>query len=252
LQQFVYFNQHWYKLDGNPAYSVVGANGNERPTTLRDARKGGLVPSVTTIMGCADKPGLTNWKIDQAILAALTCPRIDGEDEAAYLSRIKQDAKEQARKAAERGTQIHAWVQEGFEQEGCVCEEGYPFWESANDILTFECGSQDWKPEASFATDLYGGKCDLHTAAWVIDFKSTDKDISTLKLWDEHYQQLAAYREGLKIPKAKCGILYISSVTAKSRLIVAPEEDLIKGIRCFNALCDYWYAKSGLKFKEAA
>ena len=30
---------HWYTQEGDPMYTVIGANGKERNTTLRDARK---------------------------------------------------------------------------------------------------------------------------------------------------------------------------------------------------------------------
>jgi hypothetical protein len=30
---------HWYDKGGNPAYTTIGKNGVERPTTLRDAKK---------------------------------------------------------------------------------------------------------------------------------------------------------------------------------------------------------------------
>ena len=37
-------SEHWYSRDGRPAYEVESAKGMMRPTTLRDARKLGLVP----------------------------------------------------------------------------------------------------------------------------------------------------------------------------------------------------------------
>ena len=58
---------HWYDTDGNSQYTIVGANGKTRNTTLRDARKNGFVPSVTTVLNIAAKPALENWKIKQAI-----------------------------------------------------------------------------------------------------------------------------------------------------------------------------------------
>jgi hypothetical protein len=57
---------HWYDKNGKPQYTVIGKNGKERNTSLVDARKENLVPSVTTIIGMAAKPQLENWKIDQA------------------------------------------------------------------------------------------------------------------------------------------------------------------------------------------
>jgi len=240
---------HWYHKDGSPAYTIVGKNGNERPTTLRDARKLGLVPSVTTIIGCADKPQLTNWKIDQAILSALTLGRMEEETEKEYVDRIKEDAKEQAKKAAERGTQIHAWVQNGFElweAQQSIPEEQFKYFNSAYSRLVDECGSQEWSCEKPFATKRYGGKCDLHNDNYLLDFKTTDKPITDLKLWESHFMQLAAYREGLKL-KAQCGILWINSVTAESCLVWAEEKDLEKGLKMFNALLDFWYSKTGLE-----
>ena len=63
---------HWYSLEGEPMYTIIGANGKERNTTLRDAKSIGLVPSVTTILGMVAKPALENWKITQAIKSAAT------------------------------------------------------------------------------------------------------------------------------------------------------------------------------------
>ena len=62
-------SSHWYTREGAPKYTVEAKNGNLRNTTLADARKMNLVPSVTTIIGCAAKPGLEAWKLNQMMLA---------------------------------------------------------------------------------------------------------------------------------------------------------------------------------------
>ena len=54
-------SNHWYTRDGVPRYTVIGKNGKERATTLRDARTENLVPSVTTVLNVAAKPALTQW-----------------------------------------------------------------------------------------------------------------------------------------------------------------------------------------------
>jgi hypothetical protein len=143
---------HWYQKDGSPAYTIIGKNGKERTTTLRDARKLGLVPSVTTIIGCASSPALTNWKIDQAILSALTLGRLEEETEKEYLDRIKADAQEQAKKAAERGTQIHAWVQEGFEGKPVALAGTKYFTRAYHEVLE-QTKVNDWICEKPFATE---------------------------------------------------------------------------------------------------
>ena len=106
---------HWYNLDGSPQYTVTAKDGSQRSTTLRDARKMNLVPSVTTIMSCAAKPGLEAWKLNQMLLAALTLPRAPDEPESAYVQRIISDSKEQAKQAAERGTNVHTALESWYE-----------------------------------------------------------------------------------------------------------------------------------------
>ena len=228
---------HWYKKDGSPAYTIIGKTG-ERPTTLRDARKLGLLPSVTSIIQLAARPGLQAWMNDQLIMACLTMPRIEGESEADYITRLKADSKAQAQKAADRGTLIHARVQDGFEKGS-----DDPFYLSAFETLLRECGGGKWKTEESFATDRYGGKIDLLADEFVIDIKTTDKDLKTIKTWDEHAMQLSAYR---RLGSHRCGILYIHVNTAESKLLWISEDDLVKGLKCFNALLDFYYAKTGL------
>ena len=238
---------HWYDpKTGEPRYTYRNAKGEEKNTTLREARKYGWVPSVTGVMDGAMRWNLVNWMVDQGILAALTMPRNENEPEEEYIKRIKTDSKEQAKKAAERGKIIHGYVERGF--LGLEIEpEGKPFFESARKALYEACGDVEWKAEKSFATSRFGGKVDLHSDRHVIDAKSTDKDLSKIQIWDDHAIQVGTYREGLKIGHAQGGILYIHTKTAESKLIWISESDLVKGWKCFSALLDYWYAKSGLE-----
>ena len=112
-------SNHWYTRDGVPMYTVEAAKGGQRATTLRDARKLNLVPSVTTILNVAAKPALTNWLQQQVLLAALTLPRRPDEPEKEYIDRIISDSKEQGRSAADAGTDIHPSIQHsGIEQGG--------------------------------------------------------------------------------------------------------------------------------------
>ena len=237
---------HYYRQDGSPAYTIIGRNGKERPTTLRDARKENLKPSVTTVLKEAARPGLQNWLIDQTILSCLTMPRIEGEPEADYIKRLKDDSKAQSQKAAETGTRIHAWIQKGFSGEP-VEADGTLYHLSALKRLLEDVGAIKWECEKSFATPKFGGKADLHSDEYLIDIKSTDKDLETIKTWDEHEMQLAAYEVGLGRSSRKCGILYIHVKTAESKLIWIPEERLQRGWDMFRHLLDYWYSKTGLE-----
>jgi hypothetical protein len=239
-------SQHWYARDGSPAYEVKGANGNMRPATLRDARKLGLVPSVTTIIGSCAKPGLERWKLEQMMHAALTLPRLDGEPEAEWISRVWTDSKETARKAAERGTAIHAAIQGAFESQ-VIWNEYIPHFEGARDALRVWAGEQSWTPERSFASTLgFGGKVDLSSQYGVVDFKTKEfGHDADLKTWDEHAMQLAAYRAGLGLPLARCAIVYVSVThPGLARLIEVKNADLDKGWSMFCGLLHYWKAKN--------
>jgi hypothetical protein len=96
-------------------YTVEAAKGGQRATTLRDARKLNLVPSVTTILNVAAKPALLAWMQQQVLYAALTLPRRPDEPEKEYIDRIINDSKEQGRAAADAGTDIHASIQGHYE-----------------------------------------------------------------------------------------------------------------------------------------
>ena len=234
---------HWYNRDGSPAYTIIGKNGTERPTTLRDARTRGLLPSVTTIIRCAAAPGLELWKAQQVLMAALTTDRLPDETEAGYIARIIKDSQEQSAKARDRGTWIHAVVQSGFENQ-LILKDDYIYYESAKNELDKHCGAVDWQCEQSFATERYGGKKDLEGGGYLIDIKTTDKDLADIKTWPEHAMQLASYDYD---KKNMCGILYINVNTAESKLIFIDEKELKKGWKMFSALLDYYYAKTGLR-----
>jgi hypothetical protein len=250
---------HWYTRTGQTLYDIKGANGKMRPTTLRDARKLDLVPSVTTIIKQAAAPGLERWKINQTLLAALTLPRIDGEPEDAYLDRIIRDSGEQARKAAERGTQIHAAIQGHFEGQS-VSAEMWPFVKGAKEKLTETFGPRRWKCETSFAHELgFGGKTDLHTltgeTCLLGDIKTKEFDsVDDKKLaWDDHACQLSAYKKGLFTDDTplKCFNIFVSTtVPGLCHIHIWSEEEIQRGWKMFRSLLSYWQAKN--KIEETA
>lgn len=254
-------SQHWYTQRGEPAYEVLAKNGTPRPTTLRDARKYLLVPSVTTIIKEGSKPNLENWKQNQVLLAALTLPRNPGEPEADWIARVMLDSKETARKAAEKGTEIHKAIQ-GHYEGTAPSEEYLRHVQGAVKAVRDAYGDLAWIPEASFASpEGYGGKIDLHSPKGrivVLDFKTKEfgpDDVATMKTWDDQAMQLAAYRHGKKLHGAETGICYVS-VNHPGTAVVCPieEEDLYRGWEMFEALLAYWQAKTKFdsSFKVAA
>jgi hypothetical protein len=238
-------NGHWYLPDGSPAYRIIGKNGKERNSTVKDAREHGLLPSVTTIIGCASKPALDVWKQQQAILSALTLPRLEGESEEDWLSRVVADSKETAKQAAERGTQIHGVIEAFY--EGIYIPELPTYVRAVETAINEHFGSQLWVSEKSFAYGGFGGKCDLVAkSGFVVDFKTTEKDLDKLDYFFDHQMQLSAYRQGFEMPKARCAIVYVNALQNKAKLVEIPEDDLRIGWECFTHLLAFYRAKNKL------
>jgi hypothetical protein len=246
---------HYYWPDGRTAYTVIGKNGKERPTTVRDAKQLGLLPSVTTILRQAAAPGLEFWKQKQVLYAALTLPRKPDEPEEEYLARVMQDSQEQARKAAEKGTAIHAAIQGHYEGQS-VSAEMWPYVKGAKEALEKEFGEQNWVCEKSFAHfDGYGGKCDLWGPHLIGDIKTKEFDsVDEKKLaWDDHAIQLAAYCTGLYAgvapnPLASHFNLFVSTtVPGLCHIHIWSEEEIQRGWKMFRSLLSYWQAKNKIE-----
>jgi len=194
---------HWYDTSGNPQYEIKRKDGRMRATTLRDARKYGWVPSVTTVMDIVSKPGLEVWKVNKAIESALTVTRLVTETDAELSKRILAHSKQESEQAAKRGVHIHNELEEFFRND-CVHYERYTdtakICEATKAILDTNCGKQDWVPEKSFChKELgYGGKVDLYSNEWVIDFKTKDSIEDKKQLaYDAMAHQLVGYERGL-------------------------------------------------------
>lgn len=234
---------HWYKRDGEPCYEIEGANGKIRSTTLRDARKLDLLPSVTTILSVYPKHGLIEWQKKQVLYSALTLTRLENESDDSYIMRILEDSKEHAKNAAERGTAIHGAIERYL-----LTKEVLPLYkiyvESALKELWEYLGEEaECEPEKSFSSPLrYGGKVDLHSKQlnFVADFKTKEFDESTKKLqWDEQKMQLEAYRHGLDMPTARMLNVYIS--TSNPGLVkVVEHKDDGKAWNQFKACLAFW------------
>jgi hypothetical protein len=244
---------HWYQQDGKLVEQVQQKNGKWAKPSLRHARELQLAPGVTTILKEAAAPGLERWKINQHLLAALTLPRIEGESEESWMSRVYQDAAEHGKQAAEEGTRIHAAIESYY--RGDEFDAAYmPHVMGVRDLLNRVCGDQasPWLPEAACVSPLgYCTKSDLHSHEWVIDFKGKDGDqraMDDMKTFDQHDMQLSATRAALE-PKLKshprCAIVFVSRTHPGACSIVeVPEDKLVRGLNMFDALLTYWQARN--------
>lgn len=240
--------QHWYDRDGTPRYEVMAKDGTMRAATLRDARKFGWYPGVTSIIKCAAAPVLETWKQNQVLLAALTLPRLPGENDESFCRRILTDSGEQGRKAREHGTEIHAAIQGHYEGKPPDMDL-LAYVQGVAEAIRQNFAVEAWTPERPCAHPMgYGTKADLSCDAVVLDFKGSEftaEEAPTLKTWDEHAMQLAATREALQRPQAECAIVYVSrNVPGLCRVIRVDEPELARGWDMFRGLHNYWQAKS--------
>ena len=114
---------HWYHQTAKPAYTMevtTGKNaGQTRNTTLRDARKLNLLPSITGILRCYPKAQLDKWIKEQAVLARHNNPppeeaaapldsfRDCNEAQRVYFDHVERLANRIRDEACARGNAIH-------------------------------------------------------------------------------------------------------------------------------------------------
>lgn len=236
---------HWYRRDGSPCYTVLSKKGTERPATLADARKLGLVPSVTTIIRQLDRPGLNYWFTEQIVMAALTLPKQNGESESDYARRVRIDSQDESKKAAKRGTLLHGDVERailgqphGHDSQIKNLEE-----EMRSLGLDLYGGST----EHTFAHPLgFGGKIDWWRDHVIADIKSKDtfprkKNGEIECLWyREHLYQLAGYALGKQIEEPRCLSIFVSVQEGQVITHEWTRDDIARGKRQFLRLLEFW------------
>jgi hypothetical protein len=237
---------HWYTADGTPAYTIIGKNGKERNTTVKDARELGLFPSVTTIMGVMAKPGLNTWLQQQVLLAALTLPREPDEAEADWLTRVMQDAKSTGRDAADRGTRMHGVLESFYRSTEPSVWPDYVVETDRSMLEHF--GERNWIAETSAADYGYAGKVDLWCPEGdgiVVDFKTKEGTLDKVAVYHEHLMQLAAYRVLLGVPKARAANVFLNE-RGDVQIIEHDNDDLNKAFECFKCLLSFYKIKNNI------
>lgn len=191
---------HFYLPDGTPLYEVPYADPSKgmRAATLADARKVGAYVSVTTVTRVLDRPGLNEWRTEQAVLAVLSTPQKPGESLDEYVHRVLQVEKvqeQESAKARDLGTQIHdalsnALSGRDWDKSLSAFVDPVVEWARAT-------GRVVWT-EKVLVGEGYAGRADLLldqdllNCLVVTDFKTTGK-LPEKDSWPEHKLQTAAY-----------------------------------------------------------
>ena len=249
---------HWYTQEGESAHVVIGKNGNERNTTVADARKMGLLPSVTSVLGIMDKPQLTAWKIEQAIMSSLTLPKEDGETLEEYAKRVVKDSKQSTTKAAEHGTKMHECMENillgravSRDEELAPYIKTFTKWAKENVEKTYWC-------ERALVGAGYAGRCDAYVRLSgigdaIIDLKNRKVNPKYDPFYDTDCAQLWAYRIASENPRAACVSVVLAS-NDPDKLVTHQwsEEELYESGIAFSAMLKVWawskkYVPPGMK-----
>jgi hypothetical protein len=209
-------NHYYNAITGEPCYIVTGSNGKTRPTTVKDARKLGLVPSYSTIVGILDKPGLTQWMQDQIMEACIEWPAPDvkGEeylfDKDTWKKEIKEIAGKLGRQGRERGTMVHDLLEKCYKGEGLpldMHELIVPVLEMIDERIG-AIPHHQWIAEQSFAYNGYGGKVDLHTRHLGLDgWAAVDVDGKDVAWFDNKLEALDFADNHEEVEPRKQGVI---------------------------------------------
>jgi len=243
---------HWYeRKTGEPAYTYINSKGEEKDTTLRQARQLDLWPSVTTVMGMAASPGLDMYRQQQLCQAAWDQRPLPDMTYNIWKCRVVDQSKEHAKNASNRGTEIHDAL-ENFYTNGTFSGDLAHITLPVVDFLEKEFPDAQWVAEASFCSSLgFGGKVDLHDPVnkIVLDFKTKDTDdIKKMVAYDGHHLQTAAYAVGLfedsnefyNLGYIKRYNLFIST-QIPGLLKLTESTDFDREWDMFKSLLDYWH-----------
>lgn len=259
---------HYYDRTGNPVYEVPNASkGGMRPTTVRDAKKLDLLPSVSTVMGVVAKPAINGWVKEQVARAAVNVFWGEGETADEWVAHVLKAAETNMTQARDLGTEIHGAI-ERYLKESKVKKE-HPnsilvpgMWvgdfgdfvttyhehirAAVNALIELGVWGQPFSPEKSFASALgYGGKVDLSGTPenpWVVDFKCVDRLDKKLD-YPDRCQQLTAYADGLycdPIGPRQANIFISTSEPGKYLIREWKEDEKAKGNRVFRAALNLW------------
>lgn len=197
---------HWYTTEGKPMYTMPKADGSgDRDTTLRDARKLGLLPSVTTITKMLAAPALEAWKMRQALEQAYNSPPIHPETLEDCQKFWMSKAEESGIARMEFGTKVHdtielalsgkEWFNERVETPAGEIHDLAKFVNPATELFT----DNAWKIvglESVLVGQGYAGKTDAiyigQDEYGIIDFKTT-KDATKPFIPASYKMQIAMY-----------------------------------------------------------
>ena len=267
-------NGHWYTLDGQSAHTQVtktkGAKPT-RPTTIADAKRLGLLPSVSAYTRMLAAPYLERYKMLEVAKACFYCPPAGGESYDEYSRHILEKSGKDGAGAAEVGTQVHAALDLFFTDREAYnafpnihCQDGnvvpadafvLPAVAKLKSMELFVNKTESIIVNAAYG---YAGTTDMIFSkgekCGILDFKTkrTKQDEPVIS-GDTHAMQIAAYHaafwgaaDGEPIGVNAVGYNVYISTTEIGRVNVVEysRDELLEGWQAFKSCCTlYRYIK---------
>jgi len=265
---------HWYTLDGNAAHSqptkTKGAKPT-RPTTIADAKRLGLLPSVSAYTRMLAAPYLERYKMLEVAKACYACPPSGDESYDDYARHILEQSSKDGSGAAEVGTKVHAALDLYFTDTAAYnscpdiqCQDGsvvpadsfvLPAVAKIKSMELFVNKTENIIVNAAYG---YAGTTDMvfthKNLCGILDFKTkrTKQDEPVLP-GDTHCMQIAAYHaafwgadDGDAIGLNAIGYNVYISTTEIGRVDVVEysRDELLDGWQAFKSCCTlYRYIK---------
>lgn len=249
--------------------------GELRETTIRDAKRLNLNPSVTTILRVLDKGDtLLEWTVRQALYSAATHPDgwprlgdsngILNEKDPEFLrwaAECRADARRQVTVKAERGSILHDAMMKAHSHYDQIPPQYLAHVDGMFAMLERNFGKREWIAEHNFAHPLgFGGSVDLHSHAVgspgdpeylppiILDYKFKEFDENRdakYFVYDEHKIQLGGYSIGLGIEDARLFNAF-GSISEPGLVLLHPHSasDAEHGRQMFRAALALYQAKT--------
>jgi len=204
---------HYYTREGQAQHTQPtkpGAKNPFRDTTIADARKFGLLPSVSGITDMVPKPALASYIGRGIANACFDRPPHPGEERAGYIKAMIEEGAKEGKQAAQVGTDIHGCIEQiltGYRVDtdasltlasGIVVTMGEMVWPAINKMK--EMGLEIQHSEKVLVNRYlgYAGTTDVifktADSYGVLDFKSRKtKAGEAVEPYDTQPAQIAAY-----------------------------------------------------------
>jgi len=175
--------EHWYTRDGQSAHTQPTksktAKNPTRPTTIRDAKAQGLLPSVTSILKLVHNEPLQRWKVRKVAETCFNRPPIGDESLETYTDFVLSKAFDEADEAAELGNRIHNCIESRLKSTDKSFDQDVINYADAALAKVRELGVIITQSEFVTCNRHYGyaGTTDLaftadHCITGILDFKS--------------------------------------------------------------------------------